>query len=228
MTPKHLHLGLLALSLIAAPSCVSQAKPSAAIPATPVTAAPAPVTAPSVPAQPGHRAVITWVNGVLTINANNSSLNSILRDVALKTGMKIVGGVQEERVFGHYGPGTAAAVIAQLMDGAKCNVLLQSDTANLPVQLTLTPLTGGATPPNPMQAASDPAEQTVIAEPTEPQINPTPVPQPPSSAPANTGTPADVPAGSPTTTEQSPNGVKTPEEIFKQLQELRRRNQQTQ
>ena len=51
-----------------------------------------------------HRADITYTGTELRIVATNSSLNQILREVGRLTGMKITGGVSEDRVFGTYGP----------------------------------------------------------------------------------------------------------------------------
>lgn len=216
---------------LAATALAAQGKPSAAIPAMPVTGN-APVRLETPAPAIAHRATVSWQDGALTIEAQNSSLNSILRDISLRTGMKIVGGVQDERVFGKYGPGTAATVIAQLMDGAKCNVMMQSDAANMPIQLTLTPVTGGVSPPNPMQAEREPEEQRqpvpvqpVVAPQTQqqqPQRDPN---VPMNNAPAS---PANQQPGADTTTQESPNGVRTPEQIFKQLQQLRQRGKSTQ
>lgn len=124
-----------------------------------------------------QKAQVDWVNGQLRVSANNSSLNSILRDISLRTGMKISGGVEDEHVFGTYGPGSAASVLQQLLDGTKCNMMLQSDQAMLPIQLTLTPLGGGPTPPSPMQV------QVPESAPTPPQApNQAPSPQGPGGS----------------------------------------------
>ena len=204
--------------------CSAQARPG--IPATaPTSAEPSRRELP--PATHSQHATVTWEAGQLKIVAQNSSLNSILRDVALKTGMKIVGGVQDERVFGTYGPDTAATVLAKLMEGTRCNMALESDAAHLPMVLTLTPITGGVTPPNPMQARE---EEEPPPPPPPPVQQPVQQPQPNTAQPGTPG-PGGVntngnnsgDSNNGTTNQQSPNGVRTPQQIFEQLQKMRQR-----
>jgi hypothetical protein len=60
------------------------------LPATSPTTTPAPPPIPLTPAQlPPKRAKITFAGGVLSISADNASLNQILRQIATDTGMKI-------------------------------------------------------------------------------------------------------------------------------------------
>lgn len=215
-------------------AAVAQAKPSAAIPATPPTAAPAPATRTSTPAQ---APVVTWQAGQLKITANNSSLNSILRAVALKTGMKIEGGVQDERVFGTYGPGTADSVLAQLMDGTKCNMMLQSDAANLPVLLTLTPLTGGVTPPNPMEVEAREREEEEARRSAEEESRRAQAqaqaqaaqrrPQPGALLPGSNQSNGNQNTEGQPAQSQSPNSVLTPQQVFEQLRLRQQKSQQT-
>jgi len=82
------------------------------------------------------------------IDATNASLNQILHDISRQTGMKITGGVSDERVFGHYGPAPPAAVLDALLDGTSSNMLLIQHTDG-GTELVLTPQNGGPTPPNP-------------------------------------------------------------------------------
>jgi hypothetical protein len=95
-----------------------QAKPStstpaaSALPATPATT-PEPPPVPLTPSQrPPQRAQVTYADGALSVSANNASLNQILRQIASDTGIKITGGVAEDRVFGQYGPADPAEVLA--------------------------------------------------------------------------------------------------------------------
>ena len=96
-----------------------------------------------------QRLKVTWVDGTLTIAAENAGLNQILREVSRRTGMKVTGGVADERVYGSYGPGPAETVLAGLLTGTKSNVLLEEATADHPMQLILSPRQGGASPPGP-------------------------------------------------------------------------------
>ena len=91
---------------------------------------PEPPPPPLTPSQrPPNRAQVTYADGMLSVSADNSSLNQILRQIASSTGMKITGGVADERVFGHYGPATPAQILASLLDGTGSNmILVQRDT----------------------------------------------------------------------------------------------------
>ena len=103
----------------------------------------------------GNRANVEYVGGLLRVSANNSSLNAILREIGRQTGMKITGGVAEDRVFGTYGPAPASTVITSLLDGMKTNVVILGNAADGPAELILSPQQGGATPPNPNAMADE-------------------------------------------------------------------------
>jgi hypothetical protein len=129
------------------------------LPPTPPTTLPANNAMPSpisgtgtpgtqTPGQP-HHAQVTLVDGNIDIRANDSSLNQILRSISRATGLKITGGVQDERVFGNYGPAPLSSILATLLDGTGTNILFLAGDATNPPQLTLTPRGGGATPPTP-------------------------------------------------------------------------------
>ncbi len=129
------------------------------LPATPPTAltgqtAPtpgAPATATPAPNPPQH-AEVFYANGQLQVRADNSSLNQILRSISHKTGLKITGGVQEQRVFGNYGPAPMATVLATLLDGTGTNILLLGGDASTPPELILTTRNGAPEPPGPNSA----------------------------------------------------------------------------
>ena len=227
---------LPALPLAAQATPASTAKPgivsspSSTLPATQPTAlqAPAPPPPPATPAQlPPNHAQITYSAGALFVSANNSSLNQILREISRETGIKISGGVADERVFGQYGPDVPAQILTALLDGTGSNVLLVRGDDGTPSELVLTPQQGGPSPPSPnAHAFDDSSEHRDIsnAEPSEPQPAPQqPAPDQPQSTPASPATPA-TPAD--TSQPQSPNGVKTPQQIYDQLQGLRQQQQQ--
>lgn len=203
-------------------------KPSAAVAVVPITLPPAPVTVapapPPTPAElPAHPAGVTYANGLLTVEASNSSLNQILRDISRETSIKITGGVADERVFGKYGPAPAAQVLSALLDGTGSNMLLLGSNGEAPAELILTPRSGGVTPPNPNAAAIEDSQQSEDQSPKEDYPFPPNAPaNPPESEPARTTPPA---AG---TQQQSPNGVKTPQDIFNELQKMRRQQAQQQ
>ncbi|QMV17783.1 hypothetical protein GOB94_03020 [Granulicella sp. 5B5] len=115
------------------------------LPPTPATAAPA-ITAPAPPPPP-HHADVAFANGQLTVRADNSSLHQILGSISQLTGMKITGGVEDQRVFGSYGPGDASTILATLLDGTGVNMLIREGDAHQPTELVLTPRSGAAAPP---------------------------------------------------------------------------------
>jgi predicted amino acid racemase len=107
----------------------------------------------------GRIAEVTYSHGQIGINADNSSLNQILRDISRLTGMKITGTVADERVFGRYGPASPTKIMESLLDGTGINMLLLENASGTPANLILTPREGGASPPNlAAQQAPDPAQ----------------------------------------------------------------------
>lgn len=169
------------LLLVAAASAGATAQSQSGLPATAPTQAAqansvAPLTAtPTLPttSNHAHRAEVRYASGMLSVNANNSSLNLILREISRQTGMKITGGVGEQRVFGHYGPAEPAEILVTLLDGTGTNVLLRQNDVDAPLELVLTPRNGGVTPPNPNAPGFD-----------DPGVEqPEPSDQPPPAAP---------------------------------------------
>lgn len=112
--PVHPHKRLAPVHQVAPPS-----------PAAPVQEAPPEPPKPNWPAfdQPADAAV-TWDSHGLQIDAKNSSLKQILRDVSTVTGVKVDGLSSDQRVFGVYGPGQARDVLSQLLQGSGFNVIM--------------------------------------------------------------------------------------------------------
>jgi hypothetical protein len=229
---------LAALSIALCPALQAQA-PASQLPANSPTSQPqnqlsTQSTAPQPPPPPAtHRAEVTSIDGKLSITADNSSLNQILRDISRLTGIKITGGVTEEHVFGKYGPAPPAKVLAALLDGTGSNMLLLQNGA-APAELILTPRTGGATPPNPNAStfngadsdddASQSTERLINRGPRQPgQLDPNRPDPPPTLLPPPNLPPDTAP---PSTQEQSPNGVKTPQQIYDQLMRLHQQSTQ--
>ena len=157
--------------------------------------------------QPAGEAQIVFTGDTLSIRADNSSLAAILHQVAGKSGMQIEGLSGDERVFGTFGPGAPRDVLADLLNGTAYNLVLLGDLGDgAPRQLILTPAThAGAAPPPP--AATTTIDEA--ANEPEPEVPP---PQP-EVPPAGT-TPPPTP------------GVKTPQQLFEQLQKMRSAQQQ--
>jgi hypothetical protein len=109
---------------------------------------PADPSAPSVNAAPAPhwpvndqptRAEVVWDSHGLTIDATNSSLQQILKDVSIATGATVEGLNGDERVFGAYGPGQARDVLSQLLQGAGYNVMMIGNQGQgAPRQILLT------------------------------------------------------------------------------------------
>lgn len=224
---------------VSTPSSIAQQFP----PLPPTLAAPPPAwpVVRTVPPE-RHRAQVTYTSEVLTIHADNSSLSQILVQIASATGIRISGGAVDERVYGTYGPGPSASVLADLLDGSGNNMLLRENAHRKPTELILSPRNGGPTPPsrtNATQAQQDTEDgppdfaphvdaqaQTsnsdgeAIVEGAPAGINAAPE-QPDASPERSTPTAAE------TTTQQSPNGVKTPQQIYDQLLQLQKQNAPT-
>lgn len=212
-----------------------QAKPSSAVQVASPLPAIAPTSAPAIPLppsqQPPKRAQVSYANDSLSISADNASLNQILRQISTTTGVKIVGGVNDERVFGQYGPAPLSQVLTALLDGTGSNILLIHSDGAAPRELILTPRSGGPTPPNPNAAAfddrSDQPETTPAPQPAQSLPSATPPPGSTTVVPIN---PGSANGATPTDASQpdSPNGVKTPQQIYEQLQRMRQQQQPTQ
>ncbi len=224
-------------SLVFCASLVAQsprtsAKPSAQVSSLPALqpTTPEPPPPPLTPSQrPPNHAQVTYAGGMLSVSADNSSLNQILRQIGSSTGIKITGGVADERVFGQYGPATPAQVLASLLEGTGSNMVIAQRDTDQPAELILTPRQGGPTPPNPNAAAFDdrpeprPAPPAAeVEQPASVPVTPTPAAVP--AAPATPGATAPADSSQP----DSPNGVKTPQQIYEQLQRMRQQQQQPQ
>lgn len=209
----------------AAPVSGPQNAPApATLPAITPTAAEQPSQLPPAPA-PANRAKITYLDHQLTVVAQNSSLNQILREISQLTGITITGGVAEERVFGSYGPAISSQVLGQLLDGTGSNMLFLSSIEDKPAELILTPRGGGPTPPNPNAMRSNDNADSEDT-PVDPSNNPSEsVPGAPTSA-APPGALPGAPAPSTDPNQESPNGTKTPQQIYDQLMKLRQQQQQ--
>ena len=234
-----------ALLIFSAAACLPLC--SQTLPATNPTAAPPAYQPPAPPAQQAPaRAAVSLTSGQLSVHADNSSLNQILRDISRLTGLRITGGVVDERVFGTYGPAPTGTILATLLNGTGSNMLLVEDGGSNPRQLVLTPRQGGPTPPNPnatrelgetdlppglTHRSTNDDPQGVPFPPPTPRANPFNRPLAPgaqsvtnTAAPTPASTDATPPA---TTSEQAPNGVKTPQQIYEQLLKLQQQQDKT-
>lgn len=191
------------------------------------------------------RARVTYRDHQLSIAANGSSLNGILREIAKLTGMKITGGVNDERVYGNYGPDSSQQVLNQLLDGTGTNVMLLETPEHTLAELVLSPRSGGATPPSPNAAGdSEGGDESLppglvnyhnrdlplgarANQMSARDRNANPA-NPPGETQSGIEPFTTIPGGNngqaqPDSTQQSPNGVKTPEQIYDELNSRRGR-----
>jgi hypothetical protein len=171
-----------------------------------------------------------YARGQLQITADDSSLNQILRDIGRQTGMKVTGSVNEDRVYGTYGPGRPSEVLESLLEGSGSNMVLRETAGDAPAELILTPRVGGVTPPNPNARNYDDDAATEPVQPPTPARQEEPVQrQPPGDTrepyPAQGGAAAAGESPAAGTNPASPNGVQTPQQVFEQLQRLQRSQQ---
>jgi hypothetical protein len=128
---------------------------------SPATPAAQPANTPDWPVNEAPKpATVQWDSRGLSIQAENSSLKGILNEIAEKTGAKLEGvlpeGGAEQRVFGEYGPGTAASVLAQLLNGSGYNVMLVGDQGQgTPREIVLSKPSAASNQPPPPQQNSD-------------------------------------------------------------------------
>jgi hypothetical protein len=175
-------------------------------------AAPIAATTPAANMEPHHRARVNYTGGMLEVRADNSSLNQILRDISRQTGMKIVGGVADQRVFGVYGPAPAATVLQTLLDGTGTNVLLKETADHAPEELMLSPQVGGISPPPPGSAAYDATEsEPELALPGAAQ--PSSAVNPAGTRPASGGAESPAPSTSPTMPQPANNVLGNPNNV---------------
>jgi len=163
-------------------------RPNVAHPAaTAAQAAPSPAE-PEAPHWPANehakQASVTWDSHGLHIEAANSSLQQILRDVSTETGAKVEGLGADERVFGAYGPGQVRDVLSRLLQGSAYNVVMIGDQGQgAPRQIVLSSRNTGAQAPSAKTPTDDDEDDAADTEAAEPQQPPTPPPAQPTFVP---------------------------------------------
>jgi hypothetical protein len=231
-------LGLATLSILLLPNSAiaGQQRHSRKQPAKQEQAVPTPqIVAPPTPEQmPASPPQVSFNNGQLTIVAQNSTLGDILRAVRAKTGAAVeIPGNANERVVANLGPRPAREVLASLLNGSHFNyVMLGSPTkADMVDRIILTSKAGAepstasnATPvPNQPESSGPQAADGRTLEPEEMQNNEDVAQDAPE--PENEGTPAgEEQANQP----NGQSGVKTPEQLLRELQQQQQQLQQQQ
>jgi hypothetical protein len=151
----------------------------AAQPAPAATPTPAAPPAPNWPANDKPAAAsVVWDSQGLRIEATNSSLSQILKEIATKTGATLEGLGADQRVFGAFGPGPARDVISQLLYGSGYNVLMVGDQGQgTPRRIVLSSPTANGQK-NPSGMGGNPQNHEEESEAEEPEPEP-PQMQPP-------------------------------------------------
>jgi hypothetical protein len=192
-------------------------QPATAAPAVPVPQPTQPAAQPS-PIGPPVAPVVTYRDGLLSVQALNSNLSSVVTAIRNKTGIEFEGaeGISE-RVAIALGPAPEGDVLAAIFAGSKYDFLAigRPDSPSI-VQKVILTVKNKPGAPGEAQAQQQPpaANQGEEEEVPEEQPNPgdpqdtaaqPPVPQPPPQA------------------ETPPNQQpKTPEQLLQELQEMRR------
>ena len=116
--PQQANLPPTSVQRTVAPSAAANQNPSSQI-ATP-TASPAPVSTQPVDVPPVPPEV-TFRDGMITLNAPNSSLASVLSAISSKTGIEFEGGdfLPTDRIALSIGPASEADVVAAIFDGSR-------------------------------------------------------------------------------------------------------------
>ena len=192
-------------------------QPPAAV--APVVLTPITPLVPATPNWPAYnqaaQASVLWDSHGLSIDAANSSLQQILKDVSTATGTTVEGLTTDQRVFGNYGPGQARDVLSQLLQGSGYNVLMIGDQGQgLPRQILLSARLKSGGQPTAAGRASQPNSDDEDNE--EPAANQEPAP--PNRPGFTPGYQPGAPPGAP---------VRTPQELMQDLQ-LRQQQQQQQ
>ncbi|MGH9636896.1 MAG: hypothetical protein ACRD72_18860 [Candidatus Angelobacter sp.] len=162
--------------------------------------------------------VVTYRDGLLSVQALNSNLSSVVTAIRNKTGIEFEGaeGISE-RVALALGPAPEGDVLAAIFAGSKYDFLAigRADSPTIVQKVILTvkhgPGAGAEAQAQPQPPAANqgeeeevPEEQPNAGEPQDTPVQP-PVPQPPPQA------------------ETPPNQQpKTPEQLLQELQEMRR------
>src|SRR6478672_11501269 len=200
--------------------------PQAPPPATAAPTAPAPAPVMAQPAQPAGQPsllgppvapVVTYRDGLLSVQALNSNLSSVVTAIRNKTGIEFEGaeGISE-RVAIALGPAPEGDVLAAIFSGSKYDfvALGRPDSPSI-VQRVILTIKNKPGAPAEAQAQARPAQQGEGEEEEVPEEQPnggdpqdTPVQAPP------------VPQQPPPQAENQPQQPKSPEQLLQELQQM--------
>ena len=174
----------------------------------------------SAPVKP----TVTMEGGLLTIDAPNSTLSDVLNGVRKATGAAIEGASPNERVAVRLGPGNPREVIAALLYGTPYDyvILGAQDRQDVVTRILLTRSSNAG-------ATSGPTAQNAGAQP-QPEQQESPEDNPPEGTTSEDTIVQGTREGAEQPAEPQPgqnqNQVKTPEQLFQQLQQLEQQKTQ--
>jgi hypothetical protein len=151
----------------------------------PAETAPVPIPVAPKPDWPVNNkpspASIVWNASGLHIEAANSSLQQILKEVSNLTGATIEGLSSDERVYGVFGPAPARDVLARLLYGSRYNLVLIGDQGQGTPRRIVLSLRDAKSAPTAAGAKStdDDADDEVIQDDQSQDQDQTPHQQPP-------------------------------------------------
>lgn len=209
-----------------------QTKPNPAVVQAPaVTPQPQPVQQVQPPLRPEQMPPappkIVYQNGLLSVEATNSTLSDVLNGIRTKTGIQIEGlqGAQD-RVAAKLGPAPTQVVLTGLLQGSHFDymILARPDRPGVVQKVILTPASGAGLTSNASNGV--PVRNTMVlnqGDPDDDEANisqPLPQVQAPPPPP-----PQPQPAQQPGAAVQ---GNRTPEQVLEELKQLQQQQQQNQ
>jgi hypothetical protein len=203
---------------------------------------PPPLTPEQMPPTPPR---VTYQNGLLTIDAKNSTLSQVLRTVQAQTGASVEtpSSAANERVTMQVGPGRTRDVLNTLLNGSKFDYIIlgMADNPDGVQKVVLIPRQNAAATVNTAQSSAPGHAQPQYQPPDEPQDEEMPPaeaegenpPQSPQAMPMpGRFRPGQVPMPSPDTNPEPapdngnpPNVRKTPEQLLQELQNMQQQQQ---
>ena len=201
---------------------------------------PPPPPPPPTPAQsPPNPPRVTMRNGLLTIEANNSTLADVLTGVRRETkaAIDLPAGASGERVVASLGPGTPQAVLTSLLNGSRFDyIILGSEDQPDAVQRVILRAKSGPEPapsgppltaqraPNPGGAVSQPVQ----TEDNDEQATPAEEAPDENTQQQQQQEIENEQQQSQQQQQQQQPGVKTPEQLLEELRQMQQQQQQNQ
>lgn len=209
-------------------------RPVPSLPAATPAPSPAPAPVSMQPMRPADMPPVppqvTYRDGMLTVQALNSTMGSLLQVIRNKTGIQFEGAENSnERVAINAGPAPEGEVLSAIFNGSGFDYVVM-DRPDSPgtVQRVILTRHGGTGAPGATVAAAPQPQQSQEAQPQENEED-----VPDDQVSADPEQPQDVPAEPPAvqpppTAENQQTAPKTPEQLLQELKEMQQQQQQNQ